>query len=131
MSVDTFFTIINRNDAYVHIEPLVCIQRASESDGTWDSRDLGKSGWLGKAMIYSALSYRERVRLDRLPLLERFKIEQGLLFFRAYRHVMGLKTALKKQRHKNAGSLDSRHDWASTGEFIEADLSNEKVCPDN
>ena len=122
MSVDTFFTIINRNDACVQVNPLACIQRASESDGTWDSRDLGKTGWLGKAMIYSALPYRERIRFDRFPLFERFKIEQGLLFFRAYRHVMRLKVARAKQQHE-ASALGQQCD--SAGELVEVALSDE------
>lgn len=121
MSVDTFFTIINRNDACVHINPLACIQRASESDGTWDNRDLGKTGWLGKAMIYSALPYRERLRFDQLPLLERFKIEQGLLFFRAYRHVMRLKAWRATPGHEPSAQ---RMHCAPAGEFIEVELAD-------
>lgn len=121
MSVDTFFTIVNRNEACVHIDPLVCIQRASESDGTWDSRDLNKTGWLGKAMIYSALSYRERLKFDQLPVWERLKIEQGLLFFRVYRHVMRLKAGPRKKRHDtSSASLGCD----SGGEFIEVALSD-------
>jgi GR25 family glycosyltransferase involved in LPS biosynthesis len=119
MSVDTFFTIINRNEACVHINPLACIQRASESDGTWDSRDLGKTGWLGKAMIYSALPYRERLRFDELAMFERFKIEQGLLFFRAYRHIMRLKTGRARQQ-EDASIPHPKCD--SAGELIEVRL---------
>jgi hypothetical protein len=120
MSVDTFFTIINRNQAWVHINPLACIQRASTSDGTWDSRDLGKTGWLGQAMIYSALPYRERFKFDQLPLWEKLKIEQGLLFFRAYRHIMRLKA---KPKGTSPISMASQVACASGGDFIEVALS--------
>lgn len=120
MSVDTFFTIINRNNACVHVNPLAAIQRASKSDGTWDSHDLGKTGWLGKAMIYSALPYRERYSFDQLPLWEKFKIEQGLLFFRAYRHVMRLKAKPKGEPSRSATSGIA---CDAGGQFVEVALA--------
>jgi hypothetical protein len=125
MSVDTFFTIINRNDACVHINPLACIQRASPSDGTWDKRDLNKAGWLGKAMIYSALPFPQRLlSFAQFPLLERFKIEQGLIFFRAYRHIMAIKSRrAKPQPSDGNGQVAS----GSVGEFIEVTLSEESA----
>lgn len=94
-SIDTLYTIVNRNDAIVHLDPLAAVQRASASDGTWDSRNISSSGWLGQAMIYTSLSWREKLRFKGFPLVEKIKIENGRTFFKVYRHVMKRAKRLK------------------------------------
>jgi hypothetical protein len=84
MSIDLFYHALNGDDAFACVYPPICIQRASESDGTWDKRKLAASGWLGNAQIYSSLDRRDKWRFKRFSLLERSKIEQGLGFFRVY-----------------------------------------------
>jgi hypothetical protein len=85
VSVDLFYTMVIWNSALFHSEPLICTQRPSESDGTWDARKVSKSGWLGKAMIYAALDRKGRRETKILSSLEKFNLEQGLIFFRVYR----------------------------------------------
>lgn len=114
MSVDVFLTILNRNSAFVHVHPLVCIQRPSDSDGTWDKRNLGQSGWLGQAMIYTALDYPERLRFNHFPLMERIRIENGISFFKVYRHAMKLKVALARRKQVDTG--------VPVGEFVIEEL---------
>jgi hypothetical protein len=87
MSIDLFYTALNGDADFACINPLICIQRPSESDGTWDTRSLNKSGWLGNAMIYTSLSMREKLRFNRFSLMERFRIENGISFFKVYRSV--------------------------------------------
>jgi hypothetical protein len=84
MSIDLFYHALNGNDAFACVYPPICIQRASESDGTWDKRKLAASGWLGNAQIYTSLDRGDKWRFNRFSLLERSKIEQGLGFFRVY-----------------------------------------------
>src|SRR5208283_4299004 len=48
----------------VHADPLICIQRPSASDGTWDKLSKNQEGWLGNAMIYTSLGWRERLRFS-------------------------------------------------------------------
>jgi glycosyl transferase family 25 len=88
MSIDTFYTILNRNRAVVHVDPLAAIQRPSVSDGTWDKRNVSAAGWLGQAMIYTALGWREKLRFSRFSVAERIRIENGVTFFKVYRQVM-------------------------------------------
>lgn len=87
-SIDTLYTIVNRNDAIVHLNPLAAVQRPSKSDGSWDKRDISHAGWLGQAMIYTSLSFREKLAFKGLPLVEKIKIENGRSFFKVYRHIM-------------------------------------------
>lgn len=94
MSIDLFYTALNGDADFACINPLICIQRPSASDGTWDSRNLSKSGWLGNAMIYTSLSLPEKLRFNRFSLMERFRIENGVSFFKIYRNV--LRGRLKK-----------------------------------
>ena len=88
MSIDTLYTILNGNRAVVHVDPLAAIQRPSVSDGTWDKRNVSGAGWLGQAMIYTALGWREKLRFSRFSVAERIRIENGASFFKVYRHVM-------------------------------------------
>src|SRR5215469_1581276 len=84
MSIDLFYHGLNGDAAFACVYPPICIQRASPSDGTWDKRKLADEGWLGNAQIYTSLDRRDKWRFNQFPLLERFKVEQGLQFFRIY-----------------------------------------------
>jgi len=84
MSIDLFYHALNGDAAFACVYPPICIQRASPSDGSWDKRKLADEGWLGNAQIYTSLDRRDKWRFNQFPLLERFKVEQGLLFFRIY-----------------------------------------------
>jgi GR25 family glycosyltransferase involved in LPS biosynthesis len=84
-SVDLFFAMLVWNSGHVYFKPLICIQRASASDGTWSSGTRDKEGWLGQAMIYTAMNYKERRQTKLFPTAEKLKIENGLSFFLFYR----------------------------------------------
>jgi hypothetical protein len=88
MSVDLFYSALNGNSSYVYVDPLICIQRPSASDGSWDKLSKNKEGWLGNAMIYTSLSLRERLRFNRFSYLERFRIDNGVMFFKVYRPIL-------------------------------------------
>jgi GR25 family glycosyltransferase involved in LPS biosynthesis len=88
ISVDLFYSMVLGNNALVYSDPLICIQRASTSDGTWDSRDVAKSGWLGKAMVYTSLSVADRRKTNLFPFAEKMKIENGIRFFAVYRRYL-------------------------------------------
>jgi hypothetical protein len=84
MSIDLFYHALNGDAAFACVYPPICIQRASESDGTWDKRKLAAAGWLGNAQIYTSLDRRDKWRFNHFSLVERSKIEQGLVFFKVY-----------------------------------------------
>jgi hypothetical protein len=84
MSIDLYYHALNGDDAFACVYPPICIQRASESDGSWDKRKLAAAGWLGNAQIYTSLDPHDKWRFNQFPLVERFKVEQGLLFFKVY-----------------------------------------------
>jgi hypothetical protein len=94
MSIDLFYSCLNGNFSVASINPMICIQRPSESDGTWDKRSVNKSGWLGNAMIYTSLNLPEKLRFNRFSILERVRIENGVSFFKVYRNI--LRGKLKK-----------------------------------
>jgi GR25 family glycosyltransferase involved in LPS biosynthesis len=88
MSVDLFYSALNGDSSFVYVDPLIAIQRASASDGTWDKLSKNKEGWLGHAMIYTSLSWRERLRFHHFSYLERFRIHNGISFFKVYRSIL-------------------------------------------
>jgi hypothetical protein len=88
MSVDLFYSALNGDSSFVHVDPLICIQRPSGSDGTWDKLSKNKEGWLGNAMIYTSLGLRERLRFSHFSYLERFRIHNGIMFFKVYRRIL-------------------------------------------
>ncbi len=88
MSVDLFYSALNGNESFFYVNPLICIQRPSASDGSWDKLSKNKEGWLGNAMIYTSLSFRDRLRFDRFSYLERFRIDNGVMFFKVYRAIL-------------------------------------------
>ena len=120
MSIDLFYTCLIGNNAWVHVNPLVCIQRPSESDGTWDKRSLNKSGWLGTAMIYTSLDWRERLRFSRFSPMERMRVQNGIAFFNVFRLVLRrrLATSLAK-----AGTGPTPVIEAPAGEFTPVALA--------
>jgi hypothetical protein len=107
MSIDLFYSALNGDSSVASINPMICIQRPSESDGTWDKRSLNKSGWLGNAMIYTSLSVREKLRFNRFSILERIRIENGVSFFKIYRNILRsrLKKAEKEIRRGRAPAI--------------------------
>ncbi|MHB8522434.1 MAG: glycosyltransferase family 25 protein [Limisphaerales bacterium] len=123
VSVDLFYSMTIWNSALIHANPLICTQRASASDGTWDSRNQSKAGWLGKAMIYSSLDYAGRIRTDLFPTIEKFKIENGLTFFIFYRLYLFLQQMLI---HAVRRALGRKHHPVSPapGEFIQPGVAD-------
>jgi hypothetical protein len=87
MSVDLFYSSMLGDNAFVHVNPLICIQRPSGSDGTWDKRSLNKEGWLGNAMLYTALDFKDRLRFRNFSLAERMRVQNGIMFFKVYRWI--------------------------------------------
>jgi hypothetical protein len=117
ISVDLFYSMMIWNSALVHSNPLICTQRASASDGTWDSRNISQAGWLGKAMVYSALDYPGRFRTDIFPVVEKLKIENGLKFFIFFRLYLRLQqTVLHAIRRCLGKSLPTRE--PADGAFV-------------
>jgi hypothetical protein len=104
MSIDIFYHALNGDAAFACVYPPICIQRASPSDGTWErrraNRRLADEGWLGNAQIYTSLDPRDKWRFNRFSLLERAKIEQGLVFFKVWGGVC--RNRLKKAEKKFA-----------------------------
>lgn len=98
MSSDLFYHAINGDDAFASVYPPICIQRATESDGTWDKRKLNASGWMGNAQLYTSLDRQDKWRFNRFSLLERSKIEQGLTYFKVYGGIC--RNKLKKAEKK-------------------------------
>ncbi|GEM_PF-1153003 len=116
ISVDLFYSMMVWNAALIHFNPLVCIQRPSASDGTWDNRNLAKAGWLGNAMLYSSLDFRDRWRSDLFPFAEKMKIRNGLMFFVVYRWFLFFQQhAIHALRRLRGTKQLSAH----PGEFIE------------
>ncbi len=120
-SIDTLYTIVNRNDAIVHLNPLAAVQRASASDGSWDNRNVSSSGWLGQAMIYTALSFKEKLRFKGLPFTEKIKIENGRSFFKVYRHIMK-RVKRRKPNTPQKTIAEVTQDAMKTGAFQVVDL---------
>ena len=103
MSVDLFYSALNGNNSFFHVDPEICIQRASESDGTWDQASKNKDGWLGQAMIYTSLRFRDKLRFNHFSYMERFRIHNGIWFFCVYRAMMRrrlLKTEMLARKGK-------------------------------
>jgi hypothetical protein len=88
MSVDLFYSALNGDSSFVYVDPLICIQRPSASDGTWDKLSKNKEGWLGNAMIYTSLGLRDRLRFNHFSYLERLRIQNGITFFKVYRPIL-------------------------------------------
>jgi hypothetical protein len=88
MSVDLFYSALNGDSSFVYVDPLICIQRPSASDGTWDKLSKNKEGWLGNAMIYTSLGFRDRLRFNHFSYLERLRIQNGITFFKVYRPIL-------------------------------------------
>jgi len=120
VSIDLFYSMMIWNSALVHANPLICIQRASVSDGTWDMRDMSKAGWLGKAMIYSSLDYAGRFRTDVFPTLEKIKVENGLTFFFFFRVYLFLQQNVIHAVRQVLGKK-AKMSEPPPGEFVEPD----------
>lgn len=113
ISVDLFYTMMIGDKALVHSRPMICTQRASVSDGTWDKREVAKEGWLGKAMLYTAMDKDEQKSTDLFPKIEKFKIGNGLMFFRFYTKFLRL-----QQRFLNRGDRRPPLLERTPGEFV-------------
>jgi hypothetical protein len=88
MSVDLFYSALNGDSSFVYVDPMICIQRPSKSDGSWDKRSKNPDGWLGQAMIYTSLGWRDQLRFNHFSYLERFRIHNGIWFFNVYRPLL-------------------------------------------
>jgi len=125
MSVDLFYSVLNGNSSFVYVDPLICIQRPSASDGTWDKHSKNKEGWLGHAMIYTSLGLRERLRFNHFSYLERLRIQNGITFFKIYRSILRRRLA-KAERLALKGQapiVDAKAD----GTFTVVELQGEAV----
>jgi hypothetical protein len=85
LTIDVYISVMAGNRGIIHVNPLACIQRASASDNNWDTRSLNSEGWLGQAMLYTALSKEEKKKFTRFSRAERFRIENGIWFFNGFR----------------------------------------------
>jgi hypothetical protein len=123
MSVDLFYSALNGDSSFVHVDPLICIQRPSDSDGTWDTRNKNKEGWLGNAMIYTSLRFPDRLRFNHFSYLERFRIHTGMWFFNLYRPLLRRRLA-KAEAFARRQQIPPADDQAQ-GAFIAADLTED------
>ena len=126
MSVDLFYSALNGDSSFVHVDPLICIQRPSASDGTWDKLSKNKEGWLGNAMIYTSLGLRERLRFSHFSYLERFRIHNGIMFFKVYRPILRRRLA-KAEALARKGQAVVVDDQAH-GEFRVVNLKSESAA---
>jgi hypothetical protein len=125
MSVDLFYSALNGDSSFVYVDPLICIQRPSASDGSWDKLSKNKEGWLGNAMIYTSLSFRDRLRFNRFSYLERFRIDNGVLFFNVYRPILRRRLA-KAEALAGKGLLPVAADQAN-GTFRAVELQSKSA----
>lgn len=88
MSVDLFYTAVVGDNAFCHTYPLLCLQRASASDGTWDKTGKNLQGWLARAMVFTSLTFRDKLRYKEFSLFERLKIRNGMTFFLVLRMIL-------------------------------------------
>jgi len=88
MSIDLFYQCLIGNDAYCHVYPPLCVQRASASDGSWDKSGKNKEGWLADAIRFTSLDLRDKLRFNRFSWLERLKIRNGMTFFIVFRAIL-------------------------------------------
>jgi hypothetical protein len=110
------------------LDPVICIQRPSESDGTWDKASKNKDGWLGQAMIYTSLRFRDKLRFNHFSYMERFRIHNGIWFFCVYRWLMR-KRLLKTEALARNGKFQSIDDKHTHGSFAIVDLPEKVAVP--
>ncbi len=112
MSVDLFYTTVVGDNAYCHTYPLLCVQRPSASDGTWDKSGKNMEGWLGKAMVFTSLTFRDKLRYSAFPLFERLKIRNGMTFF------LVLRVILRRKLRKTIASGRKVAETKAEGQFV-------------
>ena len=128
MSVDLFYSALNKNDSLFYVYPPICIQRASVSDGTWDKSSKNKEGWLGQAMIYTSLRFRDKLRFNHFSYMERFRIHNGIWFFCVFRAMMR-KRLLKTEALARKGKFERNMDEHIYGSFSVMDLPAKAAVP--
>jgi glycosyl transferase family 25 len=128
MSVDLFYSALNKNNSLFYLDPVICIQRPSESDGTWDKASKNKDGWLGQAMIYTSLRFRDKLRFNHFSYMERFRIHNGIWFFCVYRWLMR-KRLLKTEALARNGKFQSIDDNHAPGSFAVVDFPEKVAVP--
>ena len=106
MSIDLFYSVVVGNNAFGHTYPLLCLQRASASDGTWDKSGKNMEGWLGKAMVFTSLTFRDKLRYKEFSLFERLKIRNGMTFFLVFRKI--LRSRLNKALRQGKRLVETR-----------------------
>lgn len=122
MSVDLFYSAMLGDRAFVHVNPLICVQRPSGSDGTWDKRSLNKEGWLGNAMRYTALDSAGRAQFRAFSAAERMRVRNGILFFKVYRWWQRRRLAAAEARARRGGGGGGVTDEGPPVSFVEETL---------
>jgi len=117
MSVDLLATILAGDNAHVYLDPMLCLQRPSASDGTWDKTNRAAAGWLTKAMVFTGLSWRDRWHYRDLPFAEKIKVCNGMTFFKFYRASLKKKLAKAEAAARSAATPPKR-DPGPVGEFV-------------
>ena len=120
MSVDLFYSALNGDSSFVYVDPMICIQRPSKSDGSWDKQSKNQEGWLGQAMIYTSLGLRDRLRFNHFSYLERFRIHNGIWFFNVYRPLLKKRLAKAEARARQDQNPPVKDQIE--GDFVIADL---------
>jgi hypothetical protein len=126
MSVDLFYSALNGNNSYFYVDPVICIQRASASDGTWDKASKNKDGWLGQAMIYTSLRFRDKLRFNHFSYMERFRIHNGIWFFCVYRGMMR-RRLIKAEALAGKGGSPGMAGDEMHGSFATVELPDETI----
>jgi glycosyl transferase, family 25 len=128
MSVDLFYSALNGNNSFFYVDPVICIQRPSESDGTWDKASKNKDGWLGQAMIYTSLRFRDKLRFNHFSYMERFRIHNGIWFFCVYRALMR-RRLIRTEALARKGQASTNTDEQTYGTFATVNLPEGAVLP--
>lgn len=122
-SIDLFYSALLGDEDYGYVRPQLALQRATESDGSWDKRSLNKEGWLQNAMRFTALTFREKLRFTEFGWMERLRITNGMTAMKVIRFAM--KKQLAKARKAGA---DVSGGAGQAGEFVEVALAEESLA---
>jgi hypothetical protein len=120
MSVDLFYSALNGDSSFVYVDPMLCIQRPSKSDGSWDKLSKNQEGWLGQAMIYTSLRFRDKLQFNHFSYMERFRIHNGIWFFNVYRPALRKRLAKAEALARN--NKTQPDEKQAEGTFVVVDL---------
>ncbi len=106
VTLDCMYTIANGNRSFLSVNPMPIAQRVSQSDTGWDKDNRVGSGWWVDAMLYTSLTYRERLRFNRWTTRQKLKMENGLPILIIWRRVCQIRLALaERRRRKNTDAI--------------------------